>query len=49
MMKKMRKCVSCGAYTLSAQHCGEATKPAHPPKFTIEDRYAHYRRKMRER
>ncbi|MEM4633895.1 MAG: nucleolar RNA-binding Nop10p family protein [Candidatus Anstonellaceae archaeon] len=44
----MRKCISCGAYTLSEEHCGRQTRMAHPPKFSIQDKYAEYRRKARE-
>ena len=43
-MKRMRKCAVCGAYTLDAVHCGGQTASPHPPKFSIEDRYAPYRR-----
>ena len=43
-MKRMRKCAACGAYTLDAVHCGRETASPHPPKFSIEDRYAPYRR-----
>ena len=44
-MKKMRKCPSCGMYTMKEAHCGVKTKPAHPPPYNINDRYAKYRRK----
>ena len=43
-MRAMRKCVSCGAYAIEARHCGEATKSPHPPRFSIDDKYAKYRR-----
>ncbi len=43
-MKRMRKCAACGAYTLDSQHCGRETASPHPPKFSIEDKYAKYRR-----
>ncbi|MEW5996857.1 MAG: nucleolar RNA-binding Nop10p family protein [Candidatus Micrarchaeota archaeon] len=44
-MKKMGRCVSCGAYTMLEEHCGRKAKPVHPPPYNINDRYARYRRK----
>ena len=44
-MKKIRKCPSCGEYTLGEEHCGTRTISAHPPKYNPNDRYAKYRRK----
>jgi H/ACA ribonucleoprotein complex subunit 3 len=42
----LRRCVKCGAYTLSRDRCprcgGEVRVP-HPPKFSPEDRYQKYR------
>ena len=43
-MKRMRKCEICKSYTLDALHCGAPTSSPHPPKFSIEDKYAAYRR-----
>lgn len=45
-MKRLRKC-SCG-YTLKdkCEKCG-TTRTAHPPKFSFEDKYAKYRRKVK--
>jgi len=43
-MKRMRKCEICKIYTLDESHCGQATHSPHPPKFSIEDKYAAYRR-----
>jgi H/ACA ribonucleoprotein complex subunit 3 len=43
-MRRMKKCVVCNSYTLHESHCGKPTKSPHPPKFSIEDRYAKYRR-----
>jgi len=43
-MKRMKKCGICNAYTLEASHCGAPTRSPHPPKFSIEDKYAAYRR-----
>ncbi|MEM4272306.1 MAG: RNA-protein complex protein Nop10 [Candidatus Bilamarchaeaceae archaeon] len=44
-MKKMRKCASCGEYTLMEEHCGVPSVSAHPPKFNPNDPYAEYRRR----
>jgi H/ACA ribonucleoprotein complex subunit 3 len=45
----MARCMSCGAYTLS-ESCpgcdGRAVSP-HPPKFSPEDRYGKYRRRLK--
>ena len=43
-MKKLRKCLRCGEYTLLEIHCEEKTVSAHPPKYNPNDRYAKYRR-----
>jgi len=45
-MKKIRKCVSCAAYTMRQEcpQCGGETRTAHPPKYSPLDKYARYRR-----
>jgi H/ACA ribonucleoprotein complex subunit 3 len=45
-MKKIRKCVSCAAYTMQqgCPQCGRETRTAHPPKYSPVDKYAKYRR-----
>ncbi len=43
-MRAMRYCAVCNKYTLDRQHCGKETKSPHPPKFSIQDKYAKYRR-----
>lgn len=43
-MKRMKKCEVCKAYTLEVSHCGMPTHSPHPPKFSIDDKYAQYRR-----
>ncbi|RLE84342.1 MAG: RNA-protein complex protein Nop10 [Thermoprotei archaeon] len=45
----IRKCPSCKRYTLMevCPKCGERTRSPHPPKFSPEDRYGEYRRKMK--
>ncbi len=47
MAVKLKKCSSCGGYTLkeNCPKCSEATRQAHPPKYSKEDKYAAYRRK----
>ncbi|MEM3737169.1 MAG: RNA-protein complex protein Nop10 [Candidatus Bathyarchaeia archaeon] len=46
----MRRCKKCGEYTLKVDRCprcgGEVSIP-HPAKFSIDDRYARYRRALR--
>ncbi|MDI6702582.1 RNA-protein complex protein Nop10 [Methanothermobacter wolfeii] len=46
---KMKRCRSCGEYTLRdvCPHCGGATGVVYPPKFSPEDRYGKYRRKLK--
>jgi len=47
----MRKCVKCGAYTLSKDkcpYCGGPVRVPHPPKFSVEDRYGKYRRLLKK-
>jgi H/ACA ribonucleoprotein complex subunit 3 len=43
---KIRKCESCGAYTLkdTCPKCGGHTVSPHPPSFSPEDKYGKYRR-----
>lgn len=47
----MRKCTSCGLYTLkdACPKCGRDTKTrtAHPPSFSPQDKYGKYRRKAK--
>ena len=46
-LKKMRRCVLCNAYMLSASHCGAATISAHPARFNPDDPFGDYRRRAR--
>ncbi len=41
MKKYIKKCPVCGTYTLkdACPNCGNATKTAHPPPFSLEDKY----------
>jgi len=45
----LRRCVSCGRYTLKTEcpYCGGEVRVPHPAKFSIDDKYAKYRVKMR--
>jgi H/ACA ribonucleoprotein complex subunit 3 len=46
----LKKCIKCQVYTLNAEQCpscGGPVKNAHPARFSIEDRYGSYRRKMK--
>ena len=44
------RCPSCQAYTLREKcpSCGTATKNPLPPKFSPEDPYGEYRRKLKQ-
>ena len=44
-MKRMKKCRSCGKYTLKAECCCMPATTAHPPKYSPQDKYADYRRR----
>ncbi|MDD3263573.1 MAG: nucleolar RNA-binding Nop10p family protein [Candidatus Nanoarchaeia archaeon] len=45
-MKRIKYCISCKEYTLKDKcpKCGNNTILNVPPKFSIEDKYAKYRR-----
>jgi len=45
---RMRKCMECGEYTFkgTCPSCNIDTKNPAPPKFSPEDKYGEYRRKM---
>ncbi|VVB99497.1 Ribosome biogenesis protein Nop10 [uncultured archaeon] len=44
----MKRCTVCKAYTLDDVHCGSATASPHPPKYSVDDKYAAYRRAASE-
>ncbi|MBX7075904.1 MAG: RNA-protein complex protein Nop10 [Methanobacteriaceae archaeon] len=50
MKMKMRKCPSCDTYTIKdvCPNCGGELKVVYPPKYSIEDKYGKYRRKLKE-
>ncbi|MCC6039391.1 MAG: RNA-protein complex protein Nop10 [Thermofilaceae archaeon] len=46
----LRRCTLCGRYTLredSCPYCGGPVKSPHPAKFSPEDPYGPYRRRMK--
>ena len=49
-MKRLRKCLSCGIYTLKQKcpKCNTASNIAAPMKFSPEDKYGSYRRKAKK-
>ena len=46
---RIMKCPNCGRYTLKevCPVCGSETKVAHPPRFSPEDPYGKYRRRLK--
>lgn len=50
MKMKMKKCRSCGEYTLkdSCPYCGEGVGEVYPPKYSLEDKYGKYRRILKK-
>ena len=47
---KLKKCKSCGMYTLkeTCPSCGGQTISPHPPKFSPLDPYGKYRRMLKK-
>ncbi|MFH0859728.1 MAG: RNA-protein complex protein Nop10 [Candidatus Altiarchaeota archaeon] len=47
-MNNMLKCEKCGEYTLKSAcpKCGARAKTVVPPKYSPEDKYGEYRRRM---
>jgi H/ACA ribonucleoprotein complex subunit 3 len=51
MVWLLRKCEDCGRYTLKASkcpYCGGVVHVPHPARFSPDDKYAKYRRRLRE-
>ncbi|WP_461866092.1 RNA-protein complex protein Nop10 [Thermococcus sp.] len=50
MRFRIKKCPKCHRYTLKdiCPVCGAETKVAHPPRFSPEDPYGAYRRKLKK-
>ena len=47
----LRKCIKCGRYTLKKDkcpYCGGNVRNPHPAKFSPDDKYAKYRRIIKE-
>ena len=49
MAQKIHKCTSCSQYTMGdiCISCGSKAIIPRPPKFSLTDKYANYRRKTR--
>jgi len=48
-MLHILKCSDCGAYTLKKScACGGTAVSPKPPKYSVEDKYASYRRKVKK-
>ncbi|MGC8816649.1 MAG: RNA-protein complex protein Nop10 [Candidatus Hadarchaeum sp.] len=47
---RMKKCKSCGIYTLKdiCPSCGGQTVSPHPPRFSPQDPYGKYRRLLKK-
>ena len=45
-MKHILKCKKCKEYTMLLEHCGTKSSPIKPAKYSPEDRYGEYRRKV---
>ncbi|MBT6774091.1 ribosome biogenesis protein [Candidatus Woesearchaeota archaeon] len=49
MAKHIHKCISCNNYTLTEEcKCGGKAILPRPPKFSLDDKYAGLRRKVRK-
>ncbi len=50
MAEHLYKCSSCKIYTLKKEcpACGKAALLPRPPKFSLQDKYAEYRRKAKK-
>ncbi|MDR3062717.1 MAG: RNA-protein complex protein Nop10 [Methanobrevibacter sp.] len=50
MKMKMKRCNSCMIYTIEeiCPKCGGSLNVIYPPKYSIEDKYGKYRRKLKE-
>lgn len=48
-MTSLFRCIDCGSYTLSTQHCGKPTQSPHPAKYSSQDKYRKYRQEAKRR
>lgn len=48
-MNRLKVCKKCRVYTLKdiCKVCGETTVSPHPPRFSPQDPYGEYRRKLK--
>ncbi|MBU0459684.1 MAG: ribosome biogenesis protein [Nanoarchaeota archaeon] len=51
MTKRIHKCNSCQEYTMKEEcsKCKSKTVLPKPPKFSLNDKYAHLRRKVKKK
>lgn len=51
MSEHIHKCFACMKYTMEKKcpRCGAATVLPKPPKFSLEDKYAGYRRESKKK
>ncbi len=47
-MKHILYCQTCEKYTLKDECCSAKTIPPKPPKFSLVDKYASYRREAKK-
>lgn len=49
MVKHIHKCLNCNSYTLKdiCPKCSIKTQIPKPPKFSLEDKYANYKRQAK--
>ena len=50
-MKKILTCLECKTYTMKQEcpSCSAKTVEARPPRFSLDDKYASYRREVKEK
>ena len=50
MSQHIYKCVSCSSYTIEEKcsKCGEKAILPRPPKFSLDDKYAHLKREAKK-
>jgi H/ACA ribonucleoprotein complex subunit 3 len=49
MASHIKKCISCGKYTLEDKcFCGNKADIPRPPKFSLNDKYDEYRREIKK-
>lgn len=50
MDSNIARCMACGSYSYREKcpKCGAAAASPHPPRFSPEDKYGHYRRRLKK-